>query len=393
MDRLVRVSALAQELFELYDQHKFPQITTRRFIHSQLVEWLNELSSQGNVALTPVGTSAEGRSINLISCGDGETSVFLWSQMHGDEPTATMALLDILHFIRRQPTHPVVSLLTSKLKLLILPMLNPDGAERFTRQTIQKIDMNRDALALRTPEGRLLKSIREQFNPDFGFNLHDQDPRLSVGSTRNVAAISLLAPAIDYQKSNNHVRARAKLVAALFAEAMQGFIPNNLTRYDDSFEPRAFGDNIQKWGTSTVLVESGGWPNDPEKMYLRKLNFVGLLTALHGIATDSYKQANLQMYEKLPFNEERFFDLIVRNVSLICGPRVPPIVVDVGINFEDKPDPAIKARDIPAKVMDIGDLSTFGAFEEIDGSGCQIRSSELVLEESRPRAELLALFE
>ncbi len=393
MNRIERVSALAKELFDLYDRQKFPDITTRRFNHSQLEEWLSVLTSRGSFVLDSVGSSAEGRSIGLVTVGSGKTTAFLWSQMHGDEPTATMALLDILHFFANEPNHPIVSSLTSRLKILMLPMLNPDGAERFSRRTAQKIDMNRDALALRTPEGRLLKSIREQSNPEFGFNLHDQDPRLSAGSTRNVAAISLLAPAIDQQKNDNNVRARAKQVAALFAESMQGFIPNNLTRYDDSFESRAFGDNIQKWGTSTVLVESGGWPNDPEKMYLRKLNFVGLLTSLYGIASGEYKDANTQLYEQLPFNEERFFDLIVRNVSLICGPRVPPIVVDVGINFEDKPNPSLKQRDIPAKVMDIGDLSTFGAFEEIDGSGCQVHSSQLELEENRPRGDLLALFE
>lgn len=393
MNRQERVSSLAQELFDLYEQHKFPHISSRRFNPAQLEEWLNALASRGGFALSPVGSSAEGRSISLLTVGNGTPAAFLWSQMHGDEPTATMALLDILHFIAREPSHPIVSAVTSQLKILILPMLNPDGAERFTRRTAQKIDMNRDALTLRTPEGRLLKSLREQYNPEFGFNLHDQDPRFSVGTTRNVAAISLLAPAIDPERNDNNVRARAKLVASLFAEAMQGFIPNNLTRYDETFEPRAFGDNIQKWGTSTVLVESGGWPNDPEKMYLRKLNFVGLLVSLHGIATGNYTKANPRLYEQLPLNEERFFDLIVRNVSLICGPRVSPIVVDVGINFDDKPDPSLKERDIPAKVMDIGDLSTFGAFEEIDGSGCQIHSSHLVLEENRPKGDLLALFE
>ena len=42
-------------------------------------------------------------------------------------------------------------------------------------------------------------------------------------------------------------------------------------RYSDEFEPRAFGDNIQKWGTNTILIESGGIFGDEEKQYLRKL--------------------------------------------------------------------------------------------------------------------------
>ena len=46
-----------------------------------------------------IGQSVEGRSINHVWFGDGPMHVLLWSQMHGDEPTATSALLDILHMI------------------------------------------------------------------------------------------------------------------------------------------------------------------------------------------------------------------------------------------------------------------------------------------------------
>ena len=35
----------------------------------------------------------------------------------------------------------------------MVPMLNPDGAERFQRRNAQGIDINRDALLLQSPEG------------------------------------------------------------------------------------------------------------------------------------------------------------------------------------------------------------------------------------------------
>ncbi len=53
-----------------------------------------------------------------------------------------------------------------------VPMLNPDGAELFQRRNLQFIDINRDALALATPEGKLLKKLRDEWQPDIGFNLH-----------------------------------------------------------------------------------------------------------------------------------------------------------------------------------------------------------------------------
>ena len=48
-----------------------------------------------------------------------------------------------------------------KTTLYFLPMLNPDGAERFQRRTATDIDMNRDALRLQTPEGTLLKHMQQ----------------------------------------------------------------------------------------------------------------------------------------------------------------------------------------------------------------------------------------
>ena len=44
------------------------------------------------------GKSLNDKEIFLLSIGTGKTKILLWSQMHGDESTATMALLDIFNF-------------------------------------------------------------------------------------------------------------------------------------------------------------------------------------------------------------------------------------------------------------------------------------------------------
>ena len=53
-------------------------------------------------------------------------------------------------------------------------------------------------------------------------------------------------------------------------KVLSDFIPGHIGRYSDDYEPRAFGDNFQTWGTSTILIETGGWKGDPEKQFLRK---------------------------------------------------------------------------------------------------------------------------
>lgn len=360
---------IARELYNSYPHYQVAEITSRRFTQGDMLRWLKPLQEQRVFEMVQAGQSAEGRSIWLLKTGQGRTKVLMWSQMHGDEATATMAIVDMMNFLGKSPEHPVAKMIKERLTLLIIPMLNPDGAERFQRRTAQLIDMNRDALVLGTSEARVLRGVWESHKPQFGFNLHDQDPRMSVGTTRKVSTIALLAPAYDESRADNHVRKPAKQVAAMFAAVMQQFIPGNVSKYDDTFEPRAFGDNIQKWGTSTVLVESGGWPGDREKMFIRKLNFVGLLTALHAIASEGYQHADIDLYETLPSSTKYFYDLILRNAQLRVSDGTPPITADIGINIDEELDPSTQALTLVGKVVDIGDLSTFGSFEEVDLQG------------------------
>src|SRR5207342_2744342 len=155
------------------------------------------------------------RSINMITVGSGPLRVMLWSQMHGDEPTATAALFDVFDYFEQHRADPAVQRILSSLTLYVVPMLNPDGAERFQRRNAQNIDINRDALRLQTPEGRALKGLRDRFNPKVGFNLHNQSWRTSVGAPPKPASISLLSVAYDETRSENAGRKLTKRVCAV----------------------------------------------------------------------------------------------------------------------------------------------------------------------------------
>jgi hypothetical protein len=248
-------------------------------------------------------------------------------------------------------------------------MVNPDGAERYQRRNAQDVDINRDGVALQTPEARVLKAARDEFCPEFGFNLHDQEPRFAVGKSNRIAAIALLAPAYDEAQSTNEVHRQAKLLAAFLAETISHFAPGHVSRYDDSFDPRAFGDAMQSWGTSTVLVESGGWLNDPEKEFLRKLNAVGLLTACYAIATGEFQNADITLYDSLPENNKNVFDITIKNVSFNSAGSSFPIRIDVGINIEEQLDSETREVKRVPKIVDIGDLTPFQSFRTIDAHG------------------------
>ena len=118
--------------------------------------------------------------------------------------------------------------------------------------------INRDALNLATPEGRILKDLRDRFQPMLGFNLHDQNRRRTVGDTRVLATNAVLAVTGDANRTVTPQRMLAMRTGVAIAQALEPFAPGGLARYDDEWSPRAFGDNLTAWGTPVVLIESGG---------------------------------------------------------------------------------------------------------------------------------------
>ncbi len=332
----------------------------RRFTPEAYWAALEPALATGAVTITEVGSSLEGRPLRAITFGTGATTVLLWSQMHGDEATASMALADLSNYL----AHGSDSLwhsLAGALTVVMIPVLNPDGALRFRRHNALGIDINRDARRLATPEGRTLKRVRDSLSPAFGFNLHDQGTR-TAGFEGELVGIALLAPAADEERSWGTVRRRARQVAAGIVEVLEHEIPRQLAKYDDTFEPRAFGDNMQAWGTSTVLIESGALRDDPQKQRLRAINVIALLSSLHAIASGDYRMADPLLYESLPYNRGLANDILLLGGSVVLAGK-PPVRADVALVYDDR-----VALTTPLW-GEVGDLQGARALDTVDVTG------------------------
>ena len=385
----------AETLFALQERYRVTEMTRYTCNHQVLQNVLRRIAGGPAVSatLTERGHSLEGRNITMASFGNGPVEVLLWSQMHGDEPTATLAIVDILQFLAEHArTDGWVQEIMRRSTVRFLPMLNPDGAERGQRQTAVHIDVNRDAGALASPEARILKRAHEEFRPAFGFNLHDQELS-SAGNTPSVAAVSLLAPAPDVLQSRTPVRIRAMKIGAVVASSLKYFVAGHIATYADTHEPRAFGDSMQAWGTSTLLIESGHWRGDPAKEFIRRLNFVGILSALRSIAEDSFHQADLGQYENLQPNGKRLFDVILHGLML-HHPGGWSHSVDVGlmgVPGSEEPGGDGTGRYRRMVVKEIGDLSTCAALAQIEALGCALPHTGISIDQVVSPPELLRL--
>ncbi len=70
--------------------------------HKEVVRRLTDAVSGAPdlFAMEKIGESLEGRAINYVKTGSGPFDVMLWSQMHGDEATATSAIFDLFEYLR-----------------------------------------------------------------------------------------------------------------------------------------------------------------------------------------------------------------------------------------------------------------------------------------------------
>ncbi|MDB2385539.1 M14 family zinc carboxypeptidase [Polaribacter sp.] len=297
--------SLAEKLFATYKETDL----FGKWITFKNIEPLYE-KHKSSFKTSQLGTSEEDRPIMQLKIGSGKKRILIWSQMHGNESTGTKALFDLFNCFTTANETALDEIL-EHCTLLFIPMLNPDGAMRYTRVNADKIDLNRDAVDRKAKESKLLRKTLEEFNPQFCFNLHDQRTIFGVEGTKNTATISFLAPSEEITRALTKGRIATMNVVVAMNTLLQQTIPNHVGRYTDEFYPTATGDNFQKLGYNCILIESGHFPEDYVREESRKYTFYSILQGLHHIAISS-KFIDYEAYFSIPNNKKIFFDIIHR---------------------------------------------------------------------------------
>ena len=353
------------QLAEIWDKEHVSNKFPSNVRHKDVQKYIDGLKKHG-VKVEEVGRSYSNREIYQIEWGKGPLKVFLWSQMHGDEPTATSTLMDMFTVLQENREKEWVRNIEKTMTIRAVPMLNPDGAELYIRRNLQGIDINRDAVNLQTPEARLLKKLRDEWSPDIGFNLHNQNALTTAGPTNKQAAISFLVVYGDEAKTSSEAHERNRRLTAAMNAAIQPYMPGHVGRYDDGWSPTAFGDNFSAWGTPTILIETGAL-HGKDEMFLVKMNFIAIMTALRSIADGSEKSISPANYDLIPNNSSgRLFYVVFRNASVVTPETTT--IADIGINLDRRRSEFIS----PAMVRRIGDLSGVWGLDEYDASGFNI---------------------
>lgn len=313
-----------------YNQIKEETVTGRYVTHEHIAAFLEDLPT--GFILSKIGSSVKNRPIHSITAGTGPISILMWSQMHGNESTTTKALLDLINFLGQDSAEG--NELLERCTLVIIPILNPDGAAVYTRVNANQVDLNRDAQDLTQPESKLLRKIYNTVKPDVCLNLHGQRTIFNVGETKKPATVSFLAPAHDEERTIAPSRKKSMQIIAAMDKELQKIIPNHIARYDDSFNANCVGDTFQMLGTPTILFEAGHFGLDYQREKTREFIFNALYHGINAIASASYEEHTVEEYFQIPENNKLFFDFLIKDAQLLFPKAADRF--DVGVLYREK---------------------------------------------------------
>lgn len=299
-------------LEHLFSQYKEETIQGRYITLDSIGPLLQKLNT--NDQLKIIGKSVLGKPIYSYEIGEGKTKIFLWSQMHGNESTTTKSLFDFLNVLHSGSE--LAQQLLNAFTFCSIPMLNPDGATLYTRVNANKVDLNRDSQELTQPESKLLRAIFESFKPDYCFNLHDQRTIFGVSTTGKPATLSFLAPSYNEEREINESRLQAINLIASINEVLQEYLPNQIGRFDDSFNINCIGDMFQYLGVPTLLFEAGHFADDYEREKTRKYVFMALIASFKTLSENVIVSNGIDIYLNIPQNKAVFYDFIYKNIKI-----------------------------------------------------------------------------
>lgn len=245
--------------------------------HDDVVSFYRTLAARSpEVRLAEIGRSIEGRPLHLVTMArpavsepwevhaTGKPIVFIGAQVHGDEPAGKEALMQVA----RELALGSLSALLDDVIFLLVPQINPDGAEAGdwgSRNNIARTNVNRDYLRLEQPESRaVITGVVAPWRPHVLVDAHELvgPPRIYDFYTRY--GVSLNGPWAPSAYARTHVV--PAVVAALEAAGYTHFIyhrvPGGLAEDPElGLSPGAYGARALSnyggaHGAISILYES-----------------------------------------------------------------------------------------------------------------------------------------
>lgn len=143
--------------------------------HDDLVA---RIAAQPGVRHRMLGTTLDGRSIDLLSVGDGPTPVWLYARQHPGEPMAEWWMEGALEALT-DPANAAARVLRERCTIHCVPNMNPDGSYRgHLRTNAAGVNLNREwhaPTAERSPEVACVLAAMDETGVALAMDVHGDE--------------------------------------------------------------------------------------------------------------------------------------------------------------------------------------------------------------------------
>ncbi|MFJ2506854.1 M14 family zinc carboxypeptidase [Arthrobacter citreus] len=290
-----------------------------RTYDEMVAELKKQDAKQPAMELEVIGQSVKGRDLYLakyISDPSNPTILYL-TQQHGNEQLTTEGALEFVKHLGTGKTKGVLD----GVNILIVPMLNPDGAmgdvdfpldgyiasgRTLTRANATGTDLNRDHVAKIQPETQALhNNVMRAYNIDYMIDLHHQ-------GTQSERDGELVSGSILYPTTPNaspEVVEGSKQLGAVVFNAIDPTGWGHLGRYvGGSAETISRNGIAVEYGISTLLFEMRGMSDNTNPSavlgqksngYLIKQTVTTLDATARAIADGSIESTDTSIWDTL----------------------------------------------------------------------------------------------
>ena len=171
---LVHFAASADKLPTPLEISEYTGLTS----HPKMMEYLERIDHKSkHLSLEIIGKSLQGRDIPALFFSEDlpfaasledRITVLIFCQQHGNEPSGKEAALELAGKLAAGNKNRF-----KNFNLILIPMVNPDGAEAQTRENAAGADLNRDHAALIQPETQALHDLFRRYLPEVTLDVHE----------------------------------------------------------------------------------------------------------------------------------------------------------------------------------------------------------------------------
>jgi hypothetical protein len=173
---LFTASLFAQDFQSPLQKNSFSRVTS----YEELSAYVNQLDAvSGLLTVEIAGKSVQGRNLYAMKFSSGgfgidpsKIRILIFTQQHGNEPSGNEGAL----LLAGELLKPGNRYLFDRIDLLLIPQMNPDGAEACKRRNGNGADLNRNHLILTEPETVALHRLFDQYLFEVTMDVHEYSP-------------------------------------------------------------------------------------------------------------------------------------------------------------------------------------------------------------------------